>query len=285
MTHGHRRSGVWLAVTWLVAGCAPGPNGDPVPPGAGGRNAPPPATPAADAAEAGATAGETAPAPTPDAEPGDRAMPPAPPDPPAPPAPPPPDAPAATGLERYLPRPTGPCPELAAGMVSLRAGGITRQARVWIGPAAAQKDGPLVFYWYGTNGNPAQAEQALGADTIAAITAAGGLVIAPVHDPAAGTWPWHLVAGRSDRDLLLADELVACALATPGIDRRRIHAVGFSAGAIHTVQMSYLRSGYLASVVTFSGAQGGDIPDQDPGNKLAAMIFHGGANDRVVIPF
>jgi predicted esterase len=61
--------------------------------------------------------------------------------------------------------------------------------------------------------------------------------------------------------------------------------VGFSAGAIHTVQLSYRRSGYIASVVTYSGAKSPSIPDQDPGNKLAAMIFHGGPGDRVVVSF
>jgi poly(3-hydroxybutyrate) depolymerase len=151
--------------------------------------------------------------------------------------------------------------------------------------AAATMDGPLVFYWYGTNGTPAQAEQALGRDAIAAIVAQGGLVVAPVHDPAAGVWPWFLVSGTQDLDLQVADELLACAVETVGVDQRRIHSVGFSAGAIQTVQMSYRRSGYIASVVTYSGAKGPGIPDQDPDNKFAAMIFHGGANDRVVVSF
>jgi predicted esterase len=201
---------------------------------------------------------------------------------------PPPDAASAGGRApdpRFLPRPSGVCPELAAGMVTVRPGGTARQVRVWMTDAARTLDGPLVFYWYGTGGSPAQAEQALGAATMSAITAAGGLVVAPVHDPAAGTWPWFLVSGTVDNDLRVADEVLACAVEKVGIDLRRVHALGFSAGAIHTVQMSYRRSGYLASVVTFSGAQAGPIPDQDSTNKLAAMIFHGGASDRVIIGF
>ena len=170
-------------------------------------------------------------------------------------------------------------------MLTFQPGGLTRQARVWISPEAERADGPLVFYWYGTNGSPAEAERGLGAEAIAEITAAGGLVVAPVHDPGAGVWPWFLVAGTRDLDVLLADEVVACAVEKVGIDRRRIHSVGFSAGAIHTVQLGYRRSGYIASVVTYSGALLGEAPDQDPSSKLAAMIFHGGPGDRVVISF
>ena len=152
-------------------------------------------------------------------------------------------------------------------MITVRPGGVARQARVWMSEAARTLDGPLVFYWYGTGGSPAQAEQALGAATIAAITAAGGLLVAPVHDPAAGTWPWFLVSGMLENDLRVADEVLGCAVQKVGVDLRRVHALGFSAGAIHTVQMSYRRSGYLASVVTFSGAQSGAIPDQDPAQQ------------------
>jgi hypothetical protein len=185
----------------------------------------------------------------------------------------------------FIPRPTGPCPQLAPGMVTVRPGGVARNVRVWMSDAARTLDGPLVFFWYGTNGSPAQAEQALGPAALASITAAGGLVVAPVHDPAAGTWPWFLVSGTRDDDLRVADEVLACAVEGLGVDLRRIHSMGFSAGAIHTVQMSYRRSGYLASVVTYSGAKSAAIQDQDPSNKLAAMIFHGGPSDRVIIGF
>jgi hypothetical protein len=186
----------------------------------------------------------------------------------------------------FIPKRRGVCPTFASGMVTVRpTSSIARQARVWISDAAAKLDGPLVFYWYGTNGSPAQAEQALGRDSIAAILALGGMVVAPVHDPAAGVWPWFLVSGAQDTDLQVADELLACAVETVGVDQRRIHSVGFSAGAIQTIQMSYRRSGYIASVVTFSGAKAPGIPDQDPSNKFAALIFHGGANDQVVVSF
>ena len=186
----------------------------------------------------------------------------------------------------FLPAATGTCPEMTAGMITVQPQGLApRQARLWITDAARTLDGPLVFYWYGTNGAPAQAMDGLGMEAIDAITALGGLVVAPVHDPAAGIFPWFLVTTTNDTDLKVADEILACAIQKVGVDIRRIHSVGFSAGALHTTQMAYRRSGYLASVVTYSGGQVAPIPDQDPTSALNAMIFHGGASDMVVIGF
>jgi len=184
---------------------------------------------------------------------------------------------------RFLPRPTGPCPDFAEGMITVHPHGVARDVQLWMSSSAHK--GPLVFYWHGTNGQPAQAVQGLGQRTIDAIRQQGGIVAAPAHDPAAGTWPWYLVAGTQELDLDVADEVLACAIDKVGVDLRRIHSVGFSAGAIQTVQMSYRRAGYLASVVTYSGGQLADIPDQDPANRFAAMLFHGGPSDQVVVGF
>jgi dienelactone hydrolase len=62
---------------------------------------------------------------------------------------------------------------------------------------------------------------------------------------------------------------------------RRIHATGMSAGGQKTAQVSLRRSGYLASVVIYSGGipEGSSPPDQDPSNPLAAMILYGGPTD------
>jgi predicted esterase len=77
------------------------------------------------------------------------------------------------------------------------------------------------------------------------------------------------------------DEIVACAHEKVGIDLRNIHATGMSAGGLKSAQVSLRRSGYLASVVVYSGGlTAGDMPpDQDPNNKLAAMILYGGPRD------
>lgn len=189
-----------------------------------------------------------------------------------------------------LPAPTQPCPELIDGTVEFHPMGVAspRDVRIWLDPAvAAVKDGPVVFYWHGTNGQPDQAIDGLGDMGIQEILDAGGIVVAPTHDPAAGFFPWFLVLGQQQDDLLIADEVLACAQEQIGVDAARIHSLGFSAGGLHTAQMSIRRSSYLASVALYSGGlTPGNMPMfEDPDNKFPAMILHGGASDVVVIGF
>jgi predicted esterase len=154
--------------------------------------------------------------------------------------------------------------------------------RLWVDAAAATtQDGPIVLYWYGTGGNPEQAVQGLGVAGIQRITAAGGVVAAPVHvTTGGGVLPW--LSGGPE-DLALAEEIIGCAAQKVGIDRMRIHTLGFSAGALFSGRLSVERSALFASVATYSGGGGGTL--QDPNNKYAAMLVHGGPGDQVIINF
>jgi predicted esterase len=186
----------------------------------------------------------------------------------------------------FVPEPTGACPELAQGTITVSPDGKARDVRIWMSEAAAAQDGPIVFFWHGVGGSPEDASYALGSTVMDEIAAMGGIVAAPVHDPAAGQFPWYLTLGGSDEsDLRVMDEVLACAIEKVGVDLRRIHSVGFSAGAMNTTQVGWRRSGYVASVVTFSGAQFGSPPEQDPNNLYPAMVVHGGPQDVVVINF
>jgi hypothetical protein len=52
--------------------------------------------------------------------------------------------------------------------------------------------------------------------------------------------------------------------------------------------MYYVRSNYLASVVTYSGGTSpwpGNSTPQDPSNKLPIMLFHGGDEDVLILAF
>ena len=158
--------------------------------------------------------------------------------------------------------------------MTFTVGSTQRTVRLWVDPNSSA-DGPLVFYWYATGGQPSQASLALGSAGISRIKAAGGVVAAPVHTNS-GPFPW-LTGGTTD--LQLMDKVVACAKAKVGIDSCRIHALGMSAGGLFTTRVSYERSSYVASVATYSG--GGTGTPQDASNKFSAMIFHGGNNDAV----
>lgn len=192
-----------------------------------------------------------------------------------------------------LPEPTGPCPDFVDGVITVSPAQnkIPRKVRVWMSEKANTLDGPLVFYWHGTGSSPDEAVIGLGEDTITAILAEGGIVAAPYHDPEAVQFPWFLTTyplnSRED-DLRVADEILACACEKIGIDTARIHSMGFSAGGLHTAQMSFRRSGYIASVATYSGGIRVFTslpPNPYPANKFAAMIFHGGATDVMIIQF
>lgn len=196
--------------------------------------------------------------------------------------------PAATNTDPVIPTPTGPCPDFSAsGLVGVEPMGLApRDAQIWISDAAATLDGPVIFYWHGTGSQPREAEFGLGQETIDAVLALGGMVIAPYRDPNAGTFPWYLTAGAQLDDLFIADELLGCAAQEVGVDAQRIHSIGMSAGGLHTTQMSYRRASYLASVVTYSGGLLAGRPRTDnPDNRFAALIFHGGPSDVVVIGF
>lgn len=189
-----------------------------------------------------------------------------------------------------LPAPTMPCPAIVDGTITVQPAGVDapRDVQIWLDPdAAARADGPVVFYWHGTGGSPQEAVYGLGELGVQEIMDAGGIVVAATHDPMAGIFPWYLVLDERPDDLLIADEVLACAAEQFGVDARRIHSIGFSAGGLHTAQMSIRRSGYLASVATYSGGLiFGKMPTfQDPDNPFAAMIFHGGAGDVVVVGF
>lgn len=189
-----------------------------------------------------------------------------------------------------IPAPTAACPDIEDGTISFHPAGLDapRDVRVWVDlETAARLDGPVVFYWYGTGGNPDQTYQGVGDDGIQEILDMGGIVVAPTHDPLAGVFPWWLVLSETTDDLVLADEILACASEQIGVDARRIYSLGFSAGALHTSQMSIRRSSYIASVVPYSGGLVfGSMPAfEDPDNKFAAMIFHGGPGDMVVVGF
>jgi predicted esterase len=196
-------------------------------------------------------------------------------------------APAKTSPDaKALPTATGTCPAFTTGKNTFAPAGIApRDVLLTIGAEADAKDGPLVFFWHGAGGDPSEAAGALG-PAVAGVTSAGGIVAAPYHDPAAGDLPWFLsTGGTRDDDLRLADEILACAIARKGVDLRRIHSVGFSAGAMNTTQFALRRSSWVASIVVYSGAQIFEVDPQDATNEYPAMLFYGGPNDQVVVNF
>ncbi|KIG11892.1 Chitinase [Enhygromyxa salina] len=179
-----------------------------------------------------------------------------------------------------LPTPTGACPTFESGYVPFSPASIDqRTVRLWVGEDP-QPGGLLVIYWHAYTSGADEAAFTLSAPVIEAITAAGGVVAAPFAADDVGEFPWFVV-NNSDRqdDMLLADEIVACAIEQVGVDPRRIHSSGMSAGGLQTTAFSMARSHYIASSASFSGGTFMQLPFEDASNKFSAMIIHGGDND------
>lgn len=192
-----------------------------------------------------------------------------------------------TGPDKYIPEPSGACPEFKEGTLEFEVDGKSRRAEVWMSDEAKSQDGPLIFFWHGMGSTPQDAM--IFSQQLSAIKAQGGILVGPYAGtspaPAMGM-PWYLTTGSGEHlDMRLADEIVACANEKVGIDTKRIHSTGFSAGALNSVQFSMLRSGYVASMASWSGGLMGNPEVQDSGNKYAAFLFHGGVNDTQIINF
>jgi hypothetical protein len=148
---------------------------------------------------------------------------------------------------------------------------------IWMGSKAAAATGPIVIYWHATGTTYSEAQTALG-NGITSITGLGGIVASGVSTTSTGTntgdGVWYT------GDMSWADFIVACAIKQLNIDTTHIHAAGYSAGALQTGYMWEARSGYVASVIAYSGGIGfGATSMQDPSNAPSMIGAHGAFGD------
>jgi hypothetical protein len=179
-----------------------------------------------------------------------------------------------------LPTASGSCPSMA----NLNGTNVTfggQAYTVWSGDPS-KGPGPLLVYWYATGSNSSEPTWAIQQPQIAKITAAGGAVIAQVTSTHSGANTGDAVWYTGD--VTIADQAVACAIQTQHIDKRRIWAAGYSAGALQTVYMWYARSGYLAGGISYSGGDIGinRVPLQDPSHVPVGLASHGAAGQDVI---
>jgi predicted esterase len=193
-----------------------------------------------------------------------------------------------TAAPTALPTPSEPCPTMATtyssdGTTSTPLTFKGKRVELIVGTKPTpESKGPLVFYWHPLGDSAFNMLYGMAPQYNPGILERGGVMAAIYSDlPTDG----GTIAPQWDEaHLVAADEVVACAIQQIGIDTCRIHAGGFSAGGLMATQMSYRRSNYLASVVIYSGGINAIYPaptPQDPANKFAAMIAHGGDSDVV----
>jgi poly(3-hydroxybutyrate) depolymerase len=147
---------------------------------------------------------------------------------------------------------------------------------------APKTGGPLIIYWHGTaSAGSVEVPGAFGTG-LQEIMNLGGVVAAA--ETSSGVGPTTNEGVWSQGDVDYADQIVACAIAQLHIDTHHIHVAGYSAGGMHTAYMWYTRSGYVASVATYSGGTFiiNVAPQQDP-YLPAAVVAHGGQGQDVFI--
>ncbi len=175
-----------------------------------------------------------------------------------------------------LPTAMGTCPTLATGnSVGISLNGKSMPWTLYVGSKASSPTGPIIIYWHGTGtSGSADVGWGIGQAAISSVMALGGVVAAAESTSSTGTNTGDGVWYTGDVDW--ADFIIACAIQQLNIDTRHIHASGYSAGALQTGYMYYARSGYLASVVVYSGGAGiGAGTFQDPTNVAPLIGAHG----------
>lgn len=170
-----------------------------------------------------------------------------------------------------LPTATQTCPNIPSGS-NQTVTFLGSQVSIWAGPTS-KPGGPLLLYWHATGTNSGEAVSAFGGAATNDVVANGGVVASFTNTVGTGTNTGNGVWYTDDFNV--ADEVVACAIQQHQIDTRRIYSAGFSAGGLQTGTASFVRSGYVASVVVYSGGVVVSTPNQNPANVPAALCAHG----------
>lgn len=176
-----------------------------------------------------------------------------------------------------LPTAKQTCPTLATGMVSFLGSSVSLS----VGPANTK--GPLLFYWHATGMTYTEVQSGFSA-VISEVKSNGGVVASFTTTTSTGTNTGNGVWYTGDIDV--ADEVLACAIQQGLVDTSRIHVSGYSAGGLQCAAMSYLRSGYVASVLCMSGGFVSGMSNyapQDPKRVPPAIAAHGAAGSDVFI--
>jgi hypothetical protein len=193
--------------------------------------------------------------------------------------------PAPTQLPTATDCPMFPTSPTQGGTIMVPRKDMPVPVVIYMDPAAKSKPapgGPLVLYYHASY-EPAMAaevHQGFTDPNIKAVTDAGGVVAAFTHETCSGCTTtddsWWFV-----EDDAVQDTVVACAIQQANIDTRHIHALGWSAGALHTMHLAFARANYMASVISYSGGGGGQ--SEDPTNKVPAILTYGDMGTDVVV--
>jgi pimeloyl-ACP methyl ester carboxylesterase len=190
-----------------------------------------------------------------------------------------PNAPPELLTPSKLPSIEGRCPDInGPGTYTFTRAGRSLQVDLYLRADARSlpaPGGPLILYFHSLTQSSKEVTAAVGQASIDKVIEQGGVVASfnastCLRCGLAADVVWY------DEDDAVSDQVVACVMQKAQIDTRRIHVIGFSAGALHTMHLALARSNYIASVVSYSGGlPAGPLDQQDPTNKVPALIAYG----------
>lgn len=180
---------------------------------------------------------------------------------------------------RVLAEPTGDCPDLTTpGSKHFVSNGEDRDFLIYY-PDDRPEGMPLVFYWHPLGGTASMMVNYLDLDEVARDN--GFALIVP-DSLDSNPFEWNFIGGEAEAadDLALFDDLRTCAVRQLGVDVRKVHATGMSAGGLWTTFLSIHRGDALASVLVMSGGTGNLVQYEAPaGESFPALLMWGGPND------
>ncbi len=197
----------------------------------------------------------------------------------------------------------GRCPTIRGGptdatslVTGFRTGAQTRQFRLIVPRNYdGSADWPLVFAYHWLNASSSSfvrtGELETAAEQMRFIAVAPDALRNGNGDRSyVFSWPFAETWGVPS-EVTFFDDMLACITEQYRVDRRRVHGVGVSAGALWITYLSTTdRGNYFASIESLSGGLGEvpfawSIPYMPQPSKFPAMVLWGGASDWLILSF
>ena len=165
----------------------------------------------------------------------------------------------------------GACPTLIEGDNTFGSGDTTYTVHVWL--PANPTGAPLLTAWHWLGGSARSLVSAMRLDDLVDDES----VIVLAADSDGSQFEWHFLDGpEGNPDLLLFEDLLACAHAQWGVDLDRVYATGMSAGGLWTSYLTMHAAQWLAATAPMSG---GVEAFSTPADPIPAMVTWGGPRD------
>ncbi len=170
----------------------------------------------------------------------------------------------------------GSCPDLSeTAHVQLKSNGVDRDVLVYV-PLSGAEGAPVLFFWHPLGATAQMIAEFFDFQVMA--NAHEVVVVMPDALPDS-PYEWTFWTDDGGDDAVLYDDLRACLVEEAGVDVRRIHTTGISAGGLWSTWLSVRRADTLASSVIMSGGTGQVVYYETPAAPIPVLVMWGGPSD------